>query len=230
RRKKAKDPIKLLISNVYQPNKQYGKLLRHINRHKPDLVFLVETDQAWKDGVQEVEKTYQHPVCQPLDNTYGMLLYSKLNVSGCEVRQLVEKDVPSVRAIIESPSGKKIRFYGLHPEPPSPTENPYSTERDAELLIVARECEKEKLPILVVGDLNDVAWSYTTDRFLRISGLKDPRKGRGIFSTFHAKNVLMRWPLDHIFCSQHFQLIKMRRLRGIGSDHFPVLIELSLET
>lgn len=230
RRRKAKDPLKLLVSNVYQPNNQYNKLVKHIQRHQPDLVLMVETDEAWKNGVREIEGSYPHSVCEPLDNTYGMLMYSKLKVDSCEVRHVVEKDIPSIKAVFQSSKGRKIRFYGLHPEPPSPTENPYSTERDTELLTIARECEKEDLPILVAGDLNDVAWSYTTDRFLRISGLKDPRKGRGIFSTFHAKNILMRWPLDHIFCSHHFQLIRMRRLRGIGSDHFPVLIELSLES
>ena len=229
RRKKASDPIKLLISNVYQPNKQYHKLVRHIKRHQPDLVLLVETDQAWKEGMREIEKDYEQPLCLPLDNTYGMLLYTRLRIEDCELRYQVEEDIPSVKAFIYSEKGKQIRFYGLHPEPPSPTENPYSTERDAELLMVARECEQETRPIIVVGDLNDVAWSYTTDRFLRVSGLKDPRKGRGIFSTFNARNILMRWPLDHVFCSRHFRLLKMRRLRSIGSDHFPVLIELSLE-
>ena len=109
-----------------------------------------------------------------------------------------------------------------------PTENEYSTERDAELLRIARECENEKDPVIVAGDLNDVAWSYTTERFIRISGLVDPRRGRGVFATFHAKYFFMRWPLDHIFCSGNFRLIRMKRMRNIGSDHFPVSIRMVL--
>lgn len=73
-----------------------------------------------------------------------------------------------------------------------------------------------------------MAWSYTTELFQKISGLLDPRIGRGFFSTFHARKAWARWPLDHVFCSEHFHLVKMERLGYIGSDHFPIYLELSL--
>ena len=36
-------------------------------------------------------------------------------------------------------------------------------------------------------------------------------------------------PLDHLFHSSHFRLAQMRVLPSIGSDHFPILVNLSLE-
>ena len=123
---------------------------------------------------------------------------------------------------------KKIKFYALHPEPPVPHENPYSTDRDAEILLIVNEATDEKMPMIVAGDLNDVAWSYTSTLFQKVSGLLDPRRGRGFYSSFHAKYPIFRWPLDHIFCSGHFRVCKMKRLRDIGSDHFPILIDLHL--
>jgi len=44
--------------------------------------------------------------------------------------------------------------------------------------------------------------------------------------TFHADHPLLRWPLDHVFVSEHFTLKTMRRLPHIGSDHFPLLTTL----
>ena len=62
--------------------------------------------------------------------------------------------------------------------------------------------------------------------FRKLSGLLDPRVGRGMFNTFHANWWFIRWPLDHVFHSKHFTLKELRRLPSIGSDHFPLLTAL----
>lgn len=164
-----------------------------------------------------------------MGNCYGILLYSRLKLVDPDLKFLVEDDIPPIHTGVELPSGERIRLHCLHPRPPHPPTDQDATERDAELLIVGRAVRESGEPALVVGNLNDVAWSDTTTLFQKISGLLDPRVGRGMYSTFDANNPLFRWPLDHVFHSNHFKLIKLERLPYFGSDHFPIYVELSYE-
>jgi endonuclease/exonuclease/phosphatase (EEP) superfamily protein YafD len=220
--------VSLLICNVFQDNKKVSLLLNEIKSYDPDIVLVVEVDDYWDRELKGLHKTYPYRLLNPLDNTYGMSLYSKLELKDHSVKYLIEEGIPSIHGQVRLRNGQYIRLFCLHPEPPVPTENPRSTERDAEILLVAKEVEKLKVPVIVAGDLNDVAWSYTTELFLKVSGLLDPRRGRGFFSTFHVKYPILRWPLDHVFCSKHFSLVELKRLRDVGSDHFPIFISIQL--
>lgn len=221
------DKIKLLTINVYQHNQSFEKTSSLIHKTKPDVVFLLETNMKWKNAMQEIKKDYTYFVEVPLENTYGLLFYSKLPIKKQEINYLIDDEIPSIIVDVKLNS-KTIRLYGIHPTPPVPQENPESTDRDAEILIVGRKSKDYDGPSIVFGDLNDVAWSHTTRLFLRISGMLDPRIGRGMYSTFHAKYALFRWPLDHFFVSSHFRLLDLRVENGVNSDHFPISVTLSL--
>jgi endonuclease/exonuclease/phosphatase (EEP) superfamily protein YafD len=91
---------------------------------------------------------------------------------------------------------------------------------------VALKVKECNTPCIVFGDLNDVAWSHTTELFRKTSRLLDPRRGRGFYSTFSAHHWFIRFPLDYVFCSEHFGLINMKRLPKNGSDHFATFTHL----
>lgn len=221
--------ISLLFANVLMTNDRFSDLRRVIRDADADLVLLVETDERWMNGIKEAVEEYPYSIERPLDNTYGMLLYSRLRLIDSHVRYLVQDDIPSIRGQIELRSGARIEFRCLHPRPPFPTEHKSAEPRDAEIIIVGKENRKNNAPFIVFGDLNDVAWSRTNYLFQNISGLLDPRVGRGFYNTFHAKIPFVKFPLDHLFHSNHFRLIDFRRLKPFGSDHYPVYAKLSLE-
>jgi endonuclease/exonuclease/phosphatase (EEP) superfamily protein YafD len=176
-----------------------------------------------------LEQQYSYSIKNPLDNTYGLLFYSRLEVIEGDVNFIVENDVPSIEVIVKLACGIPVKIYGLHPKPPVPKEALYSTAKDKELMKVALNVEHFEDPCIVMGDLNDVAWSYVTKLFRKVSGLIDPRRGRGFYSTFSANNSWMRIPLDYIFCSSHFGLVSMRRMPHNGSDHFAMFIHLQYQ-
>ncbi|MBC7938820.1 MAG: endonuclease/exonuclease/phosphatase family protein [Chitinophagaceae bacterium] len=221
--------LSVLCANVLMKNRNAAGLCRLIEENDPDLIFTAETDAWWQQALQHLQASHPYTVLQPQDNTYGMLLYSRLELLDAQLKFLVEDDVPSIHARLRLRSGQELVLRCLHPRPPAPGESDSATDRDAELLLVGREVKALQAPAVVCGDLNDVAWSRTNDLFCAVSGLLDPRIGRGFFHTFNSKWPLVRFPLDHVFHSSHFRLVHFRRLRHWGSDHFPVCIKLSFE-
>lgn len=216
----------IVVYNVYMYNQNWAAFLNIIAEVQPDLLLLMETDKKWQQGLQPLEKDYPYHIHHPLDNTYGMLLYSKLELKAANIHFLIEREVPSIHTQVILPSGTAFQLYGIHPKPPVPGESNKSTKRDAELLVIGKMAKNNPLPAVVAGDLNDVAWSYTSTLFLKMSQLLDPRKGRGFFHTFHARIPFLRFPLDHVFHDPDFQLVNMKRLANCGSDHFPIFIQL----
>ncbi|MDT0647790.1 endonuclease/exonuclease/phosphatase family protein [Zunongwangia sp. F260] len=225
-----KNLISILVSNVLTSNEKYNLLISHVHNLEPDIVLTLETDEIWQKELQIIEKDYPHTVKIPQDNLYGMHLYSKLELEDIQVKYIISKEIPSIHGWVKLKSGKKVKIHCLHPKPPSPSEDPDSTNRDAELLLVGREVKDNNQTTLVFGDLNDVAWSRTTRLFQNLSGLLDPRIGRGFFNTFHTGYPIFRWPLDHVFHTSDFSLVAIKRLKSVGSDHFPIFIRLNYES
>ena len=213
----------LLVAAQIEANRQSASLIHELATVDPDLVLLLETDAWWERQLEPLHKRFPNVVAKPQDNTYGMFLLSRLPLVEPEVRFLFEEYVPSIETGVRLASGTTIGFHGVHPKPPPR----HDTERrDAELLIVGRKVRAKSRPAIVAGDLDDVAWSSTTRLFQQISGLLDPRIGRGLYSTYNANWPLLRWPIDQVFFQNSFTLLEMRRLGYIGSDHFPFYIAL----
>lgn len=237
-RAESPDPdrtIRLLIFNVRYDNTDTDALFDLVAQTDPDAILLVEPTARWDRQLEPLTDRYPHAVRQAQDNHYGILLFSRFELIDPEIRFLVEAEVPSVRTGVRLPSGDAFTLYGLHPKPPG-LKRPWDRERadaeqrDAELLTVAKEIrDSDGGPVIVAGDFNDVAWSHTTRLFQRISGLLDPRVGRGLFNTYNTRSALARFPLDHVFVSDHFRLVDKRVLQPAGSDHHPVLITLAYD-
>ncbi|MGV3639973.1 MAG: endonuclease/exonuclease/phosphatase family protein [Adhaeribacter sp.] len=222
-----RDTFSFMISNVRMSNKRYSRFLKVVRDTDPDILLINEPDHNWARELACLDDTYPYCIKCPLDNTYGMMFFSKFKILEKEIRFLVEKGIPSFYAIMEFPSGKKFDFFTVHPQPPHLNKD--TDTREAELLQVGKMVRKTSYASVVAGDLNDVAWSHTTNLFRKISGLLDPRIGRGFFNTYNALVPFFRYSLDHIFYDPAYRLLRMERLPKFGSDHFPILVQLSYE-
>lgn len=220
-----KSQIRLLVANVLIDNREAQPLLALVREVDPDLILLMETDAWWDGELDPLAAGYPHAIRHPQDDSYGMHLFSRFPLVNPEVRFLLQDYVPSIHTGVTLPSGEIIDFYGVHPTPPPHDD---TDRRDAELLLIGKLTHEAPRPAIVAGDLNDVAWSRTTRLFQKISGLLDPRIGRGLYPTYNANWPLLKWPLDHVFYEDRFTLLRMDTMPDIRSDHFPFFISLCL--
>ncbi len=219
---RASDKIKIISCNVYQFNTEYGRLVDLVRKEQPDIFLTMESNSDWERAMRALEKDYPNYEKVTLENTYGMHFYTKLKVRKIQTHFFVADDLPSIEAELETRDGFRFVFFGVHPPPPSPTEEENSKERDGDLLCVAKRVRDYKLPVLVTGDFNNVAWAKSSILFRKTSLLIDARIGRGVLSTFHAKYWFFRVPLDLLFHSPDIFIDKLFIYPSIGSDHFPI--------
>lgn len=220
--KDASDSIKIISFNVLQFNTKYDRFIDLIRKEKPQIFLTMESDAAWEKALRTLESDYPNAVKVTLDNTYGMHFYTTLKVNKSQVHYFVADDIPSIEAELETADGHRFIFFAVHPPPPSPTEEENSKERDGDLLSVAKRVRDYKMPVVVTGDFNNVAWARSSILFKKTSKLIDARIGRGILSTFHANYWFFRVPLDLLFHSPNVFIDKLFIYPSVGSDHFPM--------
>ena len=221
----SNERLALLTANVLLTNREADRFLEIIHETSPDVVLAVEVDEWWTERLWSgVRARYPHKICYPLSNGYGLALFSRLELVQPQIRFILDDAIPSIRTEVRLRSGATVSVYGVHPRPPAVLQD--STERDVELLRVAMEIKDRGTAAIVLGDLNDVAWSPTTLQFMNAGNLLDPRRGRGFYNTYPARWPGFRYPLDYVFCTRHFRICSMKVLPSFGSDHLPLVAEL----
>ncbi len=212
--------VKLLSANVLMENTRKSDLIRIIEREDPDILFLMETDQVWLDALKDCIDTYPTVLTYPLDNYYGMIFATRLRAPRAEVIFLADDNTPALAAELLGPDGTGFNLIGLHPRPPVPGNT--TKERDMQIKEAAKSTGTANWPTVCIGDFNDVAWSWTSQRFKRYGKYKEPRVGRGMFPTFHAQYPLLSVPIDQLYLTDGIGLVSFGRLEEFGSDHYPI--------
>ncbi|WP_422361900.1 endonuclease/exonuclease/phosphatase family protein [Reichenbachiella sp.] len=226
--KNPSEEIAVLSVNVYQYNTDYSKFIDLVKETQPDIILTMESNRDWEEAMSALTDDYPNYHFESLENTYGMHFFTKLEMHDVCTHFFIADDVPSMEIELSTPDGIQFKMFGVHPPPPSPSEEETSKERDGELLCVARKISETNRAVIVVGDFNSVAWSRPSYLFRKTSGLLDARIGRGFISTFHANFWWFRFPIDLFFHSSSVEVNELKTLSPIGSDHLPLYCQFKV--
>jgi endonuclease/exonuclease/phosphatase (EEP) superfamily protein YafD len=216
-------PVRVLVVNVHTSNRAFDLVRQLIADENPDVLGLVEVDHRWLAELAPVLASFPGRIEQPRGDNFGIALYARAPLTG-EVVEL-GSSLPSIAAEL-SIANARLAVIVTHPLPPvsGAAVDQMSEQFDA----VAERARSMRPPVLVMGDFNATPWSRPFVRLVERTGLCDSRAGFGLHASFPASSRLLRIPIDHVLasCSVH---VRDRRIgRDVGSDHLPVIVDLTV--
>jgi len=219
-------PLRLLQANVLKNNTNYKALLERVSGNQPDLVVLQEVTDDWNELTQLLQADYPFVESVPLPEGAGMAILSRYKFTDVQVLHF---DSSAHVAILVrfNVKEKSISVLAMHPTTPiSPTKfkNRNLQFREASKLLNSFEGSK-----VLVGDLNTTMWSPYFMDLIRNSGLRDARMGYGLCTTWPMPlPSFLRLPIDHCLVSDDLRVTRLQIGPNIGSDHRPLIVDLSL--
>jgi endonuclease/exonuclease/phosphatase (EEP) superfamily protein YafD len=222
---KSSARLRALVANVFVDNEDSDALIRLIRREQPDVVGLIEVSNRWITSLEPVRAEFAYRYEYPFDDDgRGLALWLRRAPISVEfVPSLTPGGIPAVHAVIDF-AGKPRDLWLIHFL--SPLERPAEVPLGSEFAALARRVERDGGSTIVVGDFNSTDGSPHFGRFLEVSKLRDSRLGFGRLASWPTWSPY-RIGIDHGFLSADLA-VKSRRLGPrIGSDHFPMLLELA---
>ena len=224
------NPIKLRVMqiNVFTPNGEYKKVEDAILQYDPDIILLDEVNNQWLNSISAIRSKYPYSLEEPRDDNFGIAMFAKIKPEFCEIRMSESAQIPYIyaRFILDKSTKKSLAFYGIHPLPPIGKN--YFNMRNSQLAEVANEIRNDSSTHkILLGDLNLTPWSYFFGKLEKESGLRNSQLGFGIQPSWPQKLPFFRIPIDHCLVSPQIKVVDRQIGDNIGSDHFPLIIDLS---
>jgi endonuclease/exonuclease/phosphatase (EEP) superfamily protein YafD len=218
--------FRIFFANVLQKNTAYSRVHGLIQKYNPDFVILVETNREWIEGMNALSATYPYRINVDREDNYGLSIFSRNPAVDADIVYFGDAGVPSIVARYEQ-YGEHLRIICTHPPPPKGRSN--SLFRNKHLSDIARFVRTLDSEVCLCGDINMTPWSPFFGDLLRESGLVNSAIGYGVQPTWPVRMPLLRVPIDHCLVSSEIQTVLRTVGTAIGSDHFPLILDLSFQ-
>lgn len=219
-------PLRIVSSNIAFFNPRQSMLIDLIVHEQPDVVLLYEVSPAWLKTLQALQATLPYHEIHPREGHPGLAIFSRLPLEHVEIVNVGQVPSPAILARLKMPSNSDttLTLVGTHPDPPISADQ--TLDRNDQFIWLIDLINDQPRPLAVMGDFNTTSWSPIFTRLLRDTNLRDSRLGYGVSASWHSQIPPLRIPIDHCLVSD--EIVVQRREVGpyIGSDHYPLVIEL----
>ena len=224
----AAPTIRVMSFNLLSTNESFAEVVEYIEGTDPDIVFLYEASRPWEVALEAASLDYE--IIRPRSD--NLIFGTLVLVRGDEVEGVsfgYAEAQPRAVEVTYRPSGWPEKVSVLSTHPLAPTEKHRASLRDAQLGFAGDWAADQQGAFFVVGDFNATPWSSPFRKLLASAELRNSQIGFGLQPSFPTTSVfVMRVPIDHLLHSPAL-LVRDRRLGpALGSDHFPLMVDLEL--
>ena len=219
--------IRLLTLNVLHTNQNYDHIEKFIDEVDADIVCLVEFSAEWHQQYRERLKSYPYTVYQPRGQLMGNVIFSRIPFEPQEREH--NELVPSLGLAAGKfkIDGQVINLFNIHTSSPGSFIRWVRREMHMEFMKQLTNRFPTKEHIVMVGDFNCTSHSQSFQRLIRETRMRDSRNGQGIQNSWHSWMFPLQICIDHVLVSERVHVHHRRVERYVGSDHYPVVTELS---
>lgn len=221
-------PLRVIAANVYDSNPTPNKVLDFVRRHEGDVVILIDAKrERWDTVLAEIGALYPYRAPAARKEGTPVILFSRYPVLRHESVQPPGGERPYLEVDL-AVDERIVTVLGVHPESPTLTDASDSRARNRSLNHIGRSIRDRDRPLIVAGDFNITPFSPHFRDLIAASGLRNAAQGQGWIPTWPRAFWPVRVPIDHVLVRGPFAVQSLTRGPSIGSDHFPVIADLTL--
>jgi len=217
--------IKLLLANVYSRNDDTQPLLDLVIAENADIVFLQEVTHRWNQALSALRDPYQYSLIIPRNDNFGIATFSRHPFVSAQVLQSPPFKHPTLKVELDI-DGKTVTFVTTHPMPPVGRVG--FDSRNEQLADIATTMNAIDGPRVLIGDLNTTMWAHHYQTLIAQTGLVNAKSGFGVLPSWPTQLPFAMIPIDQCLLSSDFAVRDVRTGPRIGSDHLPLIVEVTL--
>ncbi len=220
--------LRVMSFNILSTNQGFAEVFEYIATIDPDIVLLHEASRPWEVAAESAGGDYQVIRARTDDLIFGTLVL----VRGDEVEPIpygFATTEPRAVEITFRPEGWPQTVSVLSSHPLAPTDGHRARTRDQQILFAAEWASRQEGAFIVTGDLNATPWSWPFRRLEGSTGLRNSQIGFGLHASFPIdSSPWLRVPIDHLLHSEALGVRDRQLGPSLGSDHFPLIVDLEL--
>ncbi len=217
------DSFRLASINLLNGNRDFERVRSYIQDVDPDVLVLLEYTPYWHEEMEVLSRAYPYGERHPQPGSFGIALLSRFPLEA-QLERLTPDGEVSLTGVFQY-RGESVSIIATHPQPPMDADR--FDRRNRQLQALGRRIRSMDGPLIVAGDLNTSSFSPHFKEFVG-GKLMDTRQGFGIQLSWPSFAQPLMTTLDQCLISAELKAEDRVTGPGIGSDHLPIWVDISL--